>query len=93
MDPTSDRPILRRAWRAYLASDGASAEQPDTRHSGARCLNKLDYIVLANEYRTLAVYRVRHSGALKRLRCWPMELSREPAPARSPSQSVLEPAP
>jgi hypothetical protein len=82
MDATQ---ILNRAWRAYQSTDGADAEQPFEAHSGLRRLNDLQYVILANDRRTLAVYRIRKSnGKLRRLCRWPLALGREAIPARLP---------
>lgn len=67
--------LINRAFRAYLSTEGAGAVQPSPIHSGTRCLNGLAYVVLRNERATLAAYRVRtDTGALRRLRRWPMQL-------------------
>jgi len=69
--------ILNRAWRAYQSTDGADAEQPIAKRSGERVVGGLRYVVLQSERRVLAAYRVkRTTGKLRRLRRWPMELSR-----------------
>lgn len=81
MDQTETANLLNRAFRAFLASDSGSAEQTVESCSAVRCLNGLSYVVLGNERRTLAVYRIRHNGPLRRLRCWPISLGRAAAPA------------
>lgn len=69
--------ILNRAWRAYQSAEGAEAEQPQLKRSGVRVVGGLHYVVLHGERRVLAAYRVkRRTGQLRRLRRWPMELSR-----------------
>jgi hypothetical protein len=36
------------------------------------------YVIMGNETRTLAVYRVRPAGVLRRLKRWPKGLDRRP---------------
>jgi hypothetical protein len=63
--------LLPRAFAAWFRSGGT--DQPSnssyvTKHDGKQ------YVVLGNVNGTLAVYRVRTSGVLKRLSRWPAEL-------------------
>jgi hypothetical protein len=53
-----------------LDLDGTSVTSGVVEHQGKR------YVVLKNAKGVLAVYRVRTSGALKRLRRWPAGLER-----------------
>ncbi|MEJ2626915.1 MAG: hypothetical protein P8Z80_21215 [Pseudolabrys sp.] len=73
--------LKERAFRAYLATDGISAEQPNDGVSAAGLLNGLDYVVLASSTRTVAVYRVGRTGKLRRLKRWPLALGRSSNPA------------
>jgi uncharacterized iron-regulated membrane protein len=69
----SDQELIRRALAAYFrtAAQGAAVpDQPAAASSGVVEHEGKTYVVLANSYRTLAVYRVRTSGQLKRLRRW-----------------------
>lgn len=63
--------LVRRAMAAYFRSGGT--DQPSTASCVAEHEGKA-YVVLRNGGRTLAVYRVRTSGLLKRLRRWPTAL-------------------
>jgi hypothetical protein len=64
-----------RAHAAYYAHPwGDVLDQPSrggelVTHEGKQ------YVVLSNSHRTLAVYRVRPSGQLKRLRRWPVAVA------------------
>ena len=80
MDETDLSPILERAWRAFQATDGARAEQPVLHRSGEYVIDGLHYVVLRSETATLAVYRLKNSGALRRLKCWPLALGCEAIP-------------
>lgn len=69
----------RRALAAYFRTagdDGSIVDQPDGSPDIAEWDGK-KYVVLYNVRGTLAVYRVRTSGALKRLRRWPAQVARE----------------
>ncbi len=71
--------LHRRAVAAYYriaARDGYGAVQHSERNSGYERYNGLDYVVLRNNGQTLAVYRVRNDGVLRRLKRWPAELNR-----------------
>ena len=63
--------LTTRAFAAYFRSGGV--DQPSNM-SGAADWQDKQYVVLHNVNGVLAVYRVRTSGALKRLRRWPREL-------------------
>jgi hypothetical protein len=62
-----------RAFGAYFRS--GSRDQP-AGDSGVIDLDGRRYVVLRNADRVLAVYRVRTSGVLKRLRRWPAGVGR-----------------
>jgi hypothetical protein len=64
--------LTKRAFAAYFRSGGSA--QP-SRYSGPIAAAGKDYVVLHNVNGILAVYRVRNTGALKRLRRWPKELA------------------
>lgn len=69
--------LHRRALAAYYrvaARDGYSADIPSERISGYETHNELDYVVLRNNSKTLAVYRVRNDNVLRRLKRWPADL-------------------
>jgi hypothetical protein len=66
--------LTRRAFAAYFrtaSQDGASSPDQPADTSGPVEHNGRTYVVLRNVNGTLAVYRVRISGQLKRLRRWP----------------------
>jgi hypothetical protein len=69
--------LTRRAFAAWFRSENdgeaASVDQPST-SSGPVEHNGKTYVVLRNVRGTMAVYRVRTSGQLKRLRRWPAEV-------------------
>lgn len=61
-----------RAWRAYFRYPGeAILDQPARGLGGLREHKGKAYVVLENNYRTLAVYRVCNDGRLRRLMRWP----------------------
>lgn len=74
--PTGD-PLVR-AFSAYFANRGgfeeASLDQPAMALSEIVVNHGRSYAVLRNSHRTLAVYRIRTDGYLRRLRRWPEEL-------------------
>jgi hypothetical protein len=68
-----------RAFRAYFLFEAREGRRADetvrARHVG---LDGKNYVVLRNLVGyTVAVYRVRNDGMLKRLRRWPSELGDE----------------
>jgi hypothetical protein len=70
--------LTRRAMAAYFrTADLAGVMSPDqpSGSSGPVEHEGKTYVVLTNSHRTLAVYRVRTSGQLKRLRRWPAEVA------------------
>lgn len=78
--PKRDQKVQRlvsRAIRAHLLEDGAM--QPAEGLSDAYLIpyggRQLLHIVLRNVTGVLAVYRVRNSGALKKLKRWPAEVA------------------
>jgi hypothetical protein len=73
--------LTQRAFAAYFRHPpaGAILDQPDSASGPVEWQDKT-YVVLFNVNGVLAVYRVRTSGALKRLVRWPKEIER-PAPA------------
>jgi hypothetical protein len=74
MDDVDD--VMARAFAAYFKTakrDGYRADQP-ANYSDVMSADDRDYAVLRNCNGTLAVYRVRNNGYLKRLKRWPAEL-------------------
>jgi hypothetical protein len=70
--------LTRRAIAAYYRTahqDGATATDQPSDASGVVEHEGKTYVVLVNVNGTLAVYRVRTSGQLKRLRRWPAEVA------------------
>jgi hypothetical protein len=71
-----DLDLTRRAFAAYFRAadrEGWTVDQPSSA-SGVVEHGGKAYVVLFNASRTLAVYRVRNDGMLKRLRRWPAVL-------------------
>ena len=68
--------LTRRAFAAYFRYVKANNYIPDqpAYDSGPATAGGKNYIVLRNVNGILAVYRVRNTGALKRLDRWPKEL-------------------
>lgn len=68
----SQKDETQRALAAYFRTADEIVDQP----SDADLIeyDGKDYVVLRNRQGVLAVYRVRTSGALKRLKRWPAEL-------------------
>lgn len=62
---------VRRAMAAYFRS--GETDQP-SRDSAMYEMDGKRYVRLSNTRGTLAVYRVRNDGMLKRLRRWPSAL-------------------
>lgn len=75
--------LVDRAYRAFLKSNAAGssfpAAEPVERLSDVRTLDGLTYVVFRDERRTLAVYRLRNDGVLRRLSVWPLQLNRREA--------------
>ena len=63
--------LLRRAMAAWFRS--GSIEQPAASHVSEHAGKT--YVVLKSVNGTLAVYRVRTDGILKRLKRWPSEVA------------------
>ena len=63
--------LTYRAFGAYFRSGGVAQPAND---SGPITDTGREYVVLRNVNGILAVYRVRTSGALRRLRRWPQAL-------------------
>lgn len=75
MSPWGGNELLTRALAAYFKFPGeAILDQPSESLSAVKTHKKKEYVVLANGHRTLAVYRVRTDGVLKRLKRWPSDL-------------------
>lgn len=70
VSPLEFTDMTRRAMAAYWHGVGA-VDQPSPTLSGDCTYHGLDYVVLANGFRVLAVYRVRSNGFLRRLKRWP----------------------
>lgn len=64
--------LIRRAYAAYFRAGGT--DQPASNLSGMRTVDGRRYVALRNINGTLAIYRVRNDGMLKRLKRWPAEL-------------------
>lgn len=67
-----DEHFTRRAFAAWFRSGGT--DQPGA-GSGVVDHEDKHYVVLRNVNGVLAVYRIRTSGQLKRLRRWPAEVA------------------
>lgn len=71
-------PLIARAFRAYWMTakkEREDVDQPSSNGSAVEQRGNKAYVVLRNPQRTLAVYRVRTDGILKRLKRWPKEIS------------------
>ena len=66
--------LLKRAYSAYFRFADGQPDQPAQSLSDVRSHQKRKYVVLANSRRTLAVYRVRNDGMLRRMKRWPKQL-------------------
>jgi hypothetical protein len=64
--------LTRRAFAAWFRA--GAIDQP-ANSSGVRMHDGKQYVVLENARGTMAVYRVRNDGKLKRLRRWPTEVA------------------
>ncbi len=64
--------ITCRALTAFFRSDGDDGR--DLSSSGTVEYAERTYVVIRHATALVAVYRVRTSGALKRLKVWPAEL-------------------
>jgi hypothetical protein len=72
--------LTQRAIAAYFrTARGQELDQPSAGASGVVVHKRLRYVVLRGGRMggiTLAVYRVRQDGMLKRLKRWPKELDK-----------------
>jgi hypothetical protein len=68
-----DDALTGRALAAYFRADPL-ARQPSDSACGVRVHHDKAYVVLRNTSDTLAVFRVRNDGILKRLRRWPKDV-------------------
>jgi hypothetical protein len=66
-----DAGLTRRAFAAYFRSGGT--DQPANTSGVVNC-DGVWYVVLHNVRGTLAVYRVKNDGGLRRMKKWPKEL-------------------
>jgi hypothetical protein len=69
--------LMIRAFAAYYKQakrEGVCLPDQPENHSSVMSANGHDYAVLSNCNGTLAVYRIRNDGLLKRLKRWPAEL-------------------
>lgn len=69
--------FLKRAMAAYFRA--GEGQQPSSSDSGLMVHDGHQYVVLRNITGTLAAYRVRNDGMLKRLKRWPGALDFESA--------------
>jgi hypothetical protein len=70
----NDDLFARAAAAYYRAPRDAGDGQPMAHHSYLAEHAGRQYVVLANTHTFLAVYRIRQSGMLKRLRRWPKDI-------------------
>ena len=70
MDP---KEYERRAYAAWFR--GGGTDQP-ANTSGVRSHQRKNYVVLENARGTMAVYRIKNDGVLRRLRRWPPQIER-----------------
>jgi hypothetical protein len=75
--------LTRRAVVAYYRTGG---EQPRDDLSGPVEHAGRTYVVLRSGYQVLAVYRLKTTGMLKRLKRWPAVIENMPPQAREGSQ-------
>ncbi len=64
--------LTKRAFAAYFRSGGT--EQPSGNSGPQKSTDGKEYVALRNVNSTLAVYRVKPDGFLKRLKRYPAEL-------------------
>ena len=76
MATMSNEELLRRAFAAYFRTAQESSPDQPSQTSEVRKIKGLRYVVLVGGRHggTLAVYRVRTDGVLKRLKRWPKAL-------------------
>ncbi|MGJ7552626.1 hypothetical protein ACSFBI_01405 [Variovorax sp. RB3P1] len=77
MNTTENAELLKRAKAGYHRADEGNQTV-----TGGEVIERdgLTYVVLAGLLGTLAVYRVRHNGPLRRLRRWPADLKLPESP-------------
>jgi hypothetical protein len=69
--------VMSRAFAAYFKQakrDRVERVDQPSNTSSVMSAGERDYAVLHNGCGTLAVYRIRNNGGLKRLKRWPAEL-------------------
>ena len=73
-----DTAALQRAFAAYYLDaarrqreEGVAVAQPESAASDEEELHGKAYVVLRNRSQTLAVYRIKPNGFLRRLKRWP----------------------
>lgn len=71
--------LLNRGLKTYHESqtdshESISSTSPERNRSSVDQINELTFVVIRNEERTLAVYRVTSRGDLKPMEKWPTEL-------------------
>lgn len=71
-----DSDLTRRALAAYwkAGKENPRLDQPENGASHLEDNEGRRYVVLSNVNGTLAVYRLRNDGQLKRLKRWPKEI-------------------
>lgn len=67
----SEQDLIRRAMAAHLRGGGTPGDIRGHAHTRG---DGKTHVALTQGGRTVAVYRVRNDGKLKRLRRWPVEL-------------------
>jgi hypothetical protein len=86
--------LFARAAAAYYRAPRADADgQPAARHSYLAEHEGRQYVVLASTDAFLAVYRIRQSGMLKRMRRWPKDIEARSAPSPGASLGLTGPEP
>lgn len=65
---------MQSYFAAARKAGDAGPDFPSRYDSGVEEVEKLSYVVLRNSNRTLAVFRVRNDGMLKRLKRYPAAL-------------------
>lgn len=75
MSLDTDDDLTRRAFAAYFRTAAGGVVDQPANTSGPVDHEGKTYVVLHNVRGTLAVYRVRTSGQLKRLKRWPAEVA------------------
>jgi hypothetical protein len=87
-----EQDLIQRAFAAYLKTEGLGADQPTSR-SSVEAVGNFKYVVLRDERRVLAVYRLHNSGLLRRKRRWPLAFNTaSAAAARKTGNVALEAA-